>query len=68
MDHFQNDVRVMERCCRCLRFAIRAVGKSGIFVLKPLVEKVGVFYWLKKMLIFRVNDRLCLVVGRFVWC
>lgn len=48
MDHYQNDLRTMERCCRCLRFAIRSVGKSGNFILEPLIRKLVVLYGAKK--------------------
>lgn len=41
MDHFQNDVVVMERCCRCIRFAIRTLSKSGVYLLPTLIEKVN---------------------------
>lgn len=44
MDCFQKDVAVMERCCRCLRFAIRVVGKQGVFLLETLVHKLVALY------------------------
>ncbi|KAF4521283.1 hypothetical protein B566_EDAN002287, partial [Ephemera danica] len=34
---YQNDLRTMERCCRCLRFAIRCVGRQAGHLLEPLV-------------------------------
>nr|CAD7404319.1 unnamed protein product [Timema cristinae] len=37
---FQSDHRVMERCCRCLRFAVRCVGKQSAHLLEPLVKQV----------------------------
>lgn len=40
MDHYQSNVAVMERCCRCIRFAIRVLGKKGVFALPSLAEKV----------------------------
>lgn len=40
MDRFQSNVAVMERCCRCIRFAIRVLGKNGVFALPSLAEKV----------------------------
>ncbi|XKL63826.1 hypothetical protein PGB90_006190 [Kerria lacca] len=44
MDHFQNDVVVMERCCRCIRFAIRTLSKSGVYLLPTLIEKLVEVY------------------------
>lgn len=36
----QNDNRIVERCCRCLRFAVRCVGKGSACLLQPLVTQV----------------------------
>ncbi|KAK7861760.1 hypothetical protein R5R35_010783 [Gryllus longicercus] len=41
---YQGDVRVMERCCRCLRFAIRCVGKQSTQILEPLVQQIVVLH------------------------
>ena len=38
---YQHDPRVMERCCRCLRFAVRCVGKYSAYLLEPLVKQVN---------------------------
>ena len=38
---FQGDIRIIERCCRCIRFAIRCVGKGSALLLTPLVSQVG---------------------------
>lgn len=35
------DNRIVERCCRCLRFAVRCVGKGSAALLQPLVTQVG---------------------------
>jgi len=37
---YQRDVRVMERCCRCIRFAVRCVGKHSAHLLEPIVKQV----------------------------
>jgi len=34
------DVRIIERCCRCVRFAIRCLGRNSISLLEPLVSLV----------------------------
>ncbi|KAM7367472.1 hypothetical protein PAMP_015369 [Pampus punctatissimus] len=40
----QADNRIVERCCRCLRFAVRCVGKGSASLLQPLVtQMVGVY-------------------------
>lgn len=36
----QADNRIVERCCRCLRFAVRCVGKGSASLLQPLVTQV----------------------------
>ena len=43
MDKFQTDRRVMERCCRCLRFALRLIGHQSAPLLQPLVTQVCIF-------------------------
>uniref|UniRef100_A0A8C8D7Z9 Transportin-3 n=1 Tax=Oncorhynchus tshawytscha TaxID=74940 RepID=A0A8C8D7Z9_ONCTS len=35
----QADNRIVERCCRCLRFAVRCVGKGSASLLQPLVTQ-----------------------------
>ncbi|XP_063222525.1 transportin-3 [Bacillus rossius redtenbacheri] len=45
---FQNDHRVMERCCRCLRFAVRCVGKQSAHLLAPLVKQIVSIYQLNQ--------------------
>ena len=38
------DRRVMERCCRCLRFALRLIGQQSAPLLEPLVtQMVGLY-------------------------
>ncbi|KAG8222278.1 hypothetical protein J437_LFUL003259 [Ladona fulva] len=41
---YQADSRIMERCCRCLRFAIRCVGKQSLHLLEPLVKQIVTLY------------------------
>lgn len=40
----QADNRIVERCCRCLRFAIRCVGKGSASLLHPLVTQMVSVY------------------------
>uniref|UniRef100_A0A671QMZ0 Transportin-3 n=1 Tax=Sinocyclocheilus anshuiensis TaxID=1608454 RepID=A0A671QMZ0_9TELE len=40
----QNDNRIVERCCRCLRFAVRCVGKGSASLLQPLVTQMVSVY------------------------
>lgn len=39
-NRFQADARVMERVCRCLRYAVRCVGKHSHPFIEPLVSQV----------------------------
>jgi len=43
-DKFQKDRRVMERTCRCLRFALRLIGKQSAPLLQPLVAQMVQLY------------------------
>ncbi|XP_064490151.1 transportin-3-like [Ornithodoros turicata] len=40
----QGDIRVMERCCRCIRFTIRCVGRQSHSLLQPLVTQIVQLY------------------------
>uniref|UniRef100_A0A8D3E6L7 Transportin 3 n=1 Tax=Scophthalmus maximus TaxID=52904 RepID=A0A8D3E6L7_SCOMX len=40
----QADNRIVERCCRCLRFAVRCVGKGSASLLQPLVTQMVSVY------------------------
>ncbi|XP_013416764.1 transportin-3 [Lingula anatina] len=42
--HYQADVKIVERCCRCIRFAIRCVGKGSAALLTPLVTQMVEMY------------------------
>ncbi|MFT7814910.1 transportin-3 [Arapaima gigas] len=39
LNKHQADNRIVERCCRCLRFAVRCVGKGSAALLQPLVTQ-----------------------------
>ncbi|KMQ93334.1 transportin-3 [Lasius niger] len=43
-EKYQRDVRVMERCCRCIRFAVRCVGKYSAHLLEPIVKQIVPLY------------------------
>ena len=41
---YQADIRVIERCCRCIRFAVRCIRKGSADLLTPLVtQMVGLY-------------------------
>jgi len=42
---FKADERIMERVCRCLRFAIRCVGDGFRNLLQPFVEQIITTYY-----------------------
>ncbi|KAK3863762.1 hypothetical protein Pcinc_030497 [Petrolisthes cinctipes] len=41
---YSSDLRVMEHCCRCLRFAVRCVHQQSAPLLSPLVEQIVSLY------------------------
>lgn len=41
---YSSDLRVMEHCCRCLRFAVRCVHQQSAPLLSPLVEQIVGLY------------------------
>lgn len=43
-DKYRGDLKIIERCCRCIRFAIRCLGKSAINLLSPLVSQMVSVY------------------------
>nr|XP_061809311.1 transportin-3 isoform X6 [Nerophis lumbriciformis] len=47
----QADNRIVERCCRCLRFAVRCVGKGSASLLQPLVTQM--------VSVYRVHPHSC---------
>ncbi|KAK1169089.1 transportin-3 isoform X2 [Acipenser oxyrinchus oxyrinchus] len=44
LNKHQADNRFVERCCRCLRFAVRCVGKGSAALLQPLVTQMVSVY------------------------
>lgn len=44
MDKHQKDIRVMERSCRYVRYAMRCIGKQAAPLLEPLVKQMVVLY------------------------
>lgn len=43
-DKYRADLKIIERCCRCIRFAIRCLGKAAINLLSPLVSQMVSVY------------------------
>lgn len=41
---YQTDARVVERCCRCIRYAVRCLGTSSTQLLAPLVTQMVSLY------------------------
>ncbi|CAG7827981.1 unnamed protein product [Allacma fusca] len=41
---YQADVKLMERCCRSIRFAVRCIGKDSGDFLQPLVQQLVYLY------------------------
>lgn len=58
---YQHDAKLMERCCRCLRFAVRCVRKHSAHLLEPLVKQV--------FIILQILDyRIILLLYKFSDC
>uniref|UniRef100_A0A4W3H0L7 Transportin 3 n=1 Tax=Callorhinchus milii TaxID=7868 RepID=A0A4W3H0L7_CALMI len=51
LNKHQGDNRIVERCCRCLRFAVRCVGKGSAALLQPLVTQM--------VNVYRVHPHSC---------
>lgn len=49
---YQHDARLMERSCRCLRFAVRCIGRHSVYLLEPLVNQVKIqtFFFNKSLI------------------
>lgn len=43
-DKYRADIKIIERCCRCIRFAVRCLGKAAINLLSPLVSQMVSIY------------------------
>ncbi|XP_067945637.1 transportin-3-like isoform X2 [Watersipora subatra] len=41
---YQSDIKIIEKCCRCIRFVIRNLGSSFTPLLAPLVELMVSLY------------------------
>lgn len=41
---YQDDTRIVERCCRCIRFMVRCVGRHSAALLEPLVTQMVTIY------------------------
>ncbi|XP_058793421.1 transportin-3 isoform X2 [Phymastichus coffea] len=41
---YQEDARIMERCCRCLKFIVRRLEKYSAHLLEPLVKQIIELY------------------------
>ncbi|XP_018314649.1 transportin-3 [Mycetomoellerius zeteki] len=52
---YQRDVRVIERCCRCIRFAVRCVGKHSTHLLESIVKQI----MNKIVLLYTVHKHSC---------
>lgn len=44
MECYKNDSKIMERIVRCIRYAIRCVGKQAMPILEPLVKQIIIIY------------------------
>lgn len=51
LNKHQADNRIVERCCRCLRFAVRCVGRGSASLLQPLVTQM--------VNVYRVHQHSC---------
>lgn len=41
---YQTDLHIMERTCRCIRYAMRSIGKQAAPLLEPLVKQIVEIY------------------------
>ena len=41
---YQTDIRIVERCCRSIRYAVRCLGKNSAELLSPLVMQIVEIY------------------------
>lgn len=44
MEYYKNDSKIMERIVRCIRYAIRCVGKQAMPILETLVKQIITIY------------------------
>jgi transportin-3 len=71
-EKYQADVRIIERCCRCIRYAVRCLGKHSSDLLSPLVTQMVMVYsshphscflYLGAMLVDEYGKEECWVQG-----
>ncbi|XP_013777598.1 transportin-3-like [Limulus polyphemus] len=43
-EYYKADIRIIERCCRCIRFLIRCVGRYFAILVEPLVTQIVRIY------------------------
>ncbi|XP_034948229.1 transportin-3 [Chelonus insularis] len=41
---YQADAKIMERCCRCIRHAVRCIGQHAVHLLEPMVKQIVQLY------------------------
>lgn len=46
LNKYQSDVKVMEKCCRCIRFMLRCLNEFARGILEPLVKQIVHLYQL----------------------
>lgn len=44
LNKYQTELSIMERACRCLRYAMRSIGKQAAPMLEPLVKQIVELY------------------------
>ncbi|XP_017835111.2 transportin-3 [Drosophila busckii] len=44
LDKYQNDLRIMERTCRLIRYSVRMVRKQAVMLVEPLIKQIVVLY------------------------
>ncbi|ETN66595.1 transportin [Anopheles darlingi] len=44
LERYKNNSKVMERIVRCIRYAIRCIGKQAMPILEPLVKQIITIY------------------------
>ncbi|KAL7740044.1 hypothetical protein ACLKA6_016887 [Drosophila palustris] len=44
LERYQSDLRIMERTCRLIRYAVRMVRKQAVLLVEPLIKQIVVLY------------------------
>ncbi|XP_064535375.1 transportin-3 [Drosophila montana] len=47
LEKYQSDLRIMERTCRLIRYAVRMVRKQALLLVEPLIKQIVVLYALQ---------------------